>query len=175
VRREYNAGVDDRKLYADVLDLMEGGNGDAKRRSLPAEAYGLKSKARSPVIQKVATIVFGALLLAGLFYYPMALLLTVVFTNASMGFRYPLAIGSIARTLPEYSIVAGLFIAIDLLGGALGLGFDRALRNALPGPLATFLGGYSQAWLVMYGATVCAWAMGRYYLRQQHELRWFAS
>jgi hypothetical protein len=111
------------------------------------------------------------LVLAGLFYYPIALMLTVSFTDGFMALRYPTGLRAIADTLSDYVLLAGLFVGIEVLGRGVGAVLDRLLRK-MGGP-GKYLGLFAQDWVLVLGAVIVAHALGRYYLRNKDELGWF--
>jgi hypothetical protein len=178
VRRQYPTGIYDRQLYADVLDLRAGGTGYARPKTLPLTAMIFVSETEGSSLPPF--IGWGLLLvalLAGCFYYPMALLMMVCFTSGAMAFRYPAAIRAIAATWSDYVVVAILFVAVEFGGAIVGNSLEFILRNLLHVPsLVVFIfGDYLQWWITFYGLLVCSYAVGRYYQLNADRLGWFTK
>lgn len=166
VRRELEGGCSDKQLYAMLKDFMAGGDGNVDPELLPLRAYGLEESVFLPWL---ATFLWWA----GVFYYPIAILLCTVFTTGFVAWRYPVGIAAIVKTSKDYLLLVALF------GGTLGVAAFIAfaasigLRNqgaAFGAALAVWL----KAWLSLYASLVIAVGIGRYYVRHDRELNWLS-
>ena len=169
VAREYATGVHDEKLYADLLNLMAGGRGNTWPRRLPPQVLGL-SGGPGPVSYGLVALLY----LAGLFYTPMALLLTVGFTSALLAFNYPAGLRGIQASLPDYTTLFALLCGVSLLVLVAQLGAEWALRLMIPSPvIGGALAWFASGVILFYGLTVQAFGIGRYYWANQGRLAWF--
>lgn len=169
VAREYATGVHDEKLYADLLNLMAGGRGDTWPKRLPPQVLGL-SGGPGPVSYGLVALLY----LAGLFYTPMALLLTVGFTSALLAFNYPAGLRAIQASLPDYVTLFALLCGVSLLVLVAQLGAEWALRLVIPSPMiGGALAWFASGVILFYGLTVQAFGIGRYYWGNQGRLAWF--
>lgn len=170
VAREYSTGVCDRKLYADMLDLMGGGRGDTWPKDLPPAALGLAGGVPGIGGWLAAT----ALYLAGLFYTPMALLLTVVFTSGVLAFNYPAGFRAIQASLPDYLSLYLLLVGVSVLVVVGQAGAELLLRRLMPATIGGAASWFVMAAIAFYGLSVQAFGIGRYYYANQARIGWFS-
>lgn len=169
VVREYATGVYDQKLYADVANLMVGGKGDTWPSRLPPHVVGVAAPGTGAWVLVVLTY------LAGLFYTPIALLLTVGFTSAFLAFNYPAGMRAIEVSFRDYLTLFLLLVAVT--AGVAGLQFvaEAVLRLFLPASIGGAVAWFVCAALAFYGLTVKAFGIGRYYFANADRLAWFKS
>lgn len=174
VRREYTTGVDDRKLYGDLLDLLSGGDGDGLRTDLPPSAYGITAKGLG-----AGRVVAGGLVLLligfGVFYLPMALLLMVAFNDGAMAFQYPAGLRAIGAATKDYLVVAGLFVGTTVIGWVVSFVATFTISKLMGPILGWAVREYVNHWIWFYGALVSAYAVGRFYYRNRETIGWFNS
>jgi len=167
VARVFDGGASDRAIYGSVLDLQRGGDGDADPANLP----GMHAGGGSILLE----IVLYLGLAFAVVYGPMAILMTVVFTNAFIGFNYPAVVSSIMRAGKDYAFLmavgAGTFAVMKLCD----VTFDMAAARFLHGHgiIRHSLVRFLVAFPAVYGAVVEARAIGRFYVRAEGALGWF--
>jgi hypothetical protein len=168
VRLEYQLGARDQTVYAAILDMEKGGNGNVDPELLPLAAYGLEE----PWLEEM---LYYALVVFGVLYYPMALLMGTIFASGTVAFGYPAAFVSIARTSKDYTFLLILVGAVSLAAHLLSGGLSIALRNHAPWIVATGLSVWARSWLLFYAGLVTSVGVGRYYVRNQSTLGWLDS
>ncbi len=171
VRKQYDGGASDHKIYATWLDLRRGGSGDVSWKYLPGEKPPGLSLAFN--FGLAGLLSFVALVLAML-YHPMAFLMTVVFTNGLIGFNYPAVIGSILRTQRDYFHVVAVLIAAWVVTIIAHFVFTDLLLLPFPELVRDFGDRVASWWLLLYSLLVEAFALGRFYVRNQKELAWLS-
>ncbi|MGE0708478.1 MAG: DUF4013 domain-containing protein [Planctomycetota bacterium] len=177
VRREYATGVYDEKLYADVRSLMRGGRGDESAESLPQSVkptggvLGALGSIASGGAMLLAGLLLLVLVVAGLFYWPMANILMGVFDSPSTPFLYPAGFRAMAVAWKDYLALSGLLIGLSFLGGLwtwLGGWLLAFLPSLLKGILTEGVG----ACVAFYASVVSSYAIGRYYYANQEAIGW---
>jgi hypothetical protein len=171
VRRVFDGGASDRKIYATWVDLKRGGSGSVKARSLPGEKPD--SLNLLPSFGFMGLLV-GVLYILGMFYHPMAFLMTVVFSNGGIGFNYPAGIGSILRTQRDYFHVVAVLIAAWLVTVVATMLVGDVLLLPTPNVVRVIGTEITKWWLLLYSLLVEAFALGRFYVRNQKELGWLS-
>ncbi|MBI3725579.1 hypothetical protein HY251_16750 [bacterium] len=167
VRKEFEGGASDQMLYAALLDLRRGGNGDVEPEALPLSCYGVEDSG-------IEMGLCYLLLIAGVLYYPMALLMSTILTSCTVGFQYPAGFEAIAKTSRDYVFVVLFLGALLLAGEVLATGISIVARNHIPWVIAWPLAGFTRWWISCYGALVMCYALGRFYVRNGAALGWLA-
>lgn len=169
VAREYSTGVYDQKLYADVLNLMAGGAGDTWPKELPPAALGLPGSGSGPGGWILASVLY----LAGLFYTPMALLLTVAFTSGVLAFNYPAGFRAIQASFSDYLTLYLLLVGVTVLVLVGQFGAELVLRRTMSAVVGGVVSWFVMAAIAFYGLCVQAFGIGRYYYGNQARIGWF--
>jgi peroxiredoxin len=170
IRKEYESGASDHKLYGVLTDLRKGGSGDAPPRPLPGEEGRGMQLGFS---LSLSGMLFTLGLLFGMAYHPMAFLMVVVFTSGAIAFNYPGVIGSILRTHRDYLQVISVLIVASILGKLVSYAVNDVLLLPFPVLVRAIASGVVDWWVFLYTLLVEAYALGRFYVRNQRALGWF--
>lgn len=169
VRKAYRAGSSDAHLALAIDDLKKGGRGEPDASSGGPGVLGLLA-----VLSKMLLFATFFLLLwtVCLSYFPMALLMTVQFGNATLAFHYPAVIASILKTRRDYALLLVFFIGSGAL--LFGAWLASVITLASVAPLVAEWGlGFVGRWFYFFWQIVFCYALGRFYARNAGELGWF--
>ncbi|HBP21402.1 MAG TPA: hypothetical protein DEA08_26895 [Planctomycetes bacterium] len=176
VAKEYPTGVFDEKIYADVQNLMAGGDGDSSATSLPYDIKPVSGFSLGAIFQGGAMLIMGVLMfvlvIAGLVYWPMANVLMGVFDSPTTPFLYPAGFRAIAVAWKDYLALALVLIGLSLLAMAWAVIGGFLFGAMLPWPLDAILVQGGAALFGFYSQIVQYYAIGRYYYANKEAIGW---
>jgi len=175
--KEYRTGVHDTRLYADVQDLLDGGDGEPWfEADLPAgvarEGGGSGSATAGAGVFVLGMVAALILVAVGAFYFPMGFLLMVAFGNWKMPFMYAAGFRAMAAGFGDYLILAGFVVLQYVAAPLLGF-FLQAALGAAVGLLAIPIAAFVNNWIGFYLTLCAAWGCGRFYYANREAIGWF--
>ncbi|MEZ6186665.1 MAG: hypothetical protein R3F62_16850 [Planctomycetota bacterium] len=169
--RQYDTGVYDQKLYADVLSLMAGGDGDAWPTSLPGHVYVTPGETPQGSSSSFVLLlgIMGLAALFGLVYFPMAYLLMVLHDSPASPWLYPLAFRSMLAAPGDYAALLVIGVGILVLSWVAQI-FLGVLFASAPWFLQLLLVQAPGNFLAFYSQVALCYAAGRFYYLNQDRL-----
>ena len=176
IAKEYSTGAYDEKIYADLQNLMAGGDGDSSPTSLPYAIKPVSGFSLGAFFQGGAMIVVGllafVLAIAGLVYWPMANVLMGVFDSPTTPFLYPAGFRAIAVAWKDYLALALVLIGLSLVAMAWAVVGGFLFGAMLPWPLDALVVQGGAALFGFYSQIVQYYAIGRYYYANKEAIGW---